>query len=365
MPDKRVLSIDELYDVLHRIHLEQNHVRRIGLYKRVSQEFHGITEKACNLFLQGCEECHLRKAKKSIKSLVVKPISSTRYLSRCQVDRIDFRDMSQEHNMSESGIPYRWLLVYQDHFTKFIRLRPLKNKCAEEVADVLQDLFCELGIPHILQSDNGKEFKNNILLSLVNSNQSNTKIIHGKPRHPESQGSVERANRDIKNALASKMRDNNNDLCWVKHVRRVQLEKNTTYHSTIGMTPFEALFNRKPSFGLSDMGIPSELASEIYDEDDLERVIEEINNPDHSSNMESNNTDIISSDSVPGLDLTSVNEVELPFQPQNIQDVYLDDISQPLPEGTRVFSSSIPSSSTTITSEPNSSLIPTSSTLVN
>ena len=68
--------------------------------------------------------------------------------------------------MSVSGIPYRWLLVYQDHFTKFIRLRPLKNKCAKEVADVLEDLFCELGISHILQSDNGREFKNNILSPL-------------------------------------------------------------------------------------------------------------------------------------------------------------------------------------------------------
>ena len=108
-------------------------MRRIGLYKYVSQEFHGITEKVCNIFLQGCEECHLRKAKKSIKSLVVKPISSTRYLSRCQVDLIDFRDMSQEHNISESGIQYCWMLVHQDHFTKIIRLRALKNKCAEEV----------------------------------------------------------------------------------------------------------------------------------------------------------------------------------------------------------------------------------------
>ena len=135
------------------------------------------------------------------------------------------------------------------------------------------------------------------------------------------------------------MRDNDNDLFWVKYVRRVQLEKNNTYHSSIGMTAFEALFNRKPSLGLSDLGIPSEIASEIYDEDDLERVIEEINNPDHSSDMESNNTNSNSSDSVPGLDLTSVNEVELPFQAQNIQDVYLDDISQPLPEGARVFSS--------------------------
>ena len=36
--------------------------------------------------------------------------------------------------------------------------------------------------------------------------------------------------------------------------RRPQIEKNTTSHSTIGMTPYEALYNR---------GIPVELALEI------------------------------------------------------------------------------------------------------
>ena len=144
--------------------------------------------------------------------------------------------------MSKSGVPYRWLLVYQDRFTKFIRLRPLKHESAEEVSEVLEDSFCELG-PHILQSDNGGEFKNNILFSLLNKNWPDTKIVHGKPRHPESQGSVVRANRDLKNALASMMRDSSNDLGWVKYVRRLQIEKNTTFHSTIGMTPYEALYN--------------------------------------------------------------------------------------------------------------------------
>ena len=48
------------------------------------------------------------------------------------------------------------------------------------------------------------------------------------------------------------------------------------------MTPFEALYNSKPSFGLSDFGIPSELASQFHDEEDLERVIDEINNPPNS-----------------------------------------------------------------------------------
>ena len=184
--------------------------------------------------------------------------------------------------MSESGVPYRWLLVYQDHFTKFIRLRPLKHKSAEEVSEVLEDFFCELGPPHFLQSDKGGEFKNNILFSLLNKNWPDTKIVHGKPRHPESQGSVDRANCDLKNALASKMRDNSNDLGWGKYVRPLQIEKNTTFHSTIGMTPYEALYNRKPSFGISDLGIPIELASEINEEEDLERIIDEINHPPNS-----------------------------------------------------------------------------------
>jgi hypothetical protein len=33
------------------------------------------------------------------------------------------------------------------------------------------------------------------------------KIIHGRPRHPQSQGSIERSNGDIQNILASWMRE--------------------------------------------------------------------------------------------------------------------------------------------------------------
>ena len=87
---------------------------------------------------------------KEVRKVVIKPISSTRYVLRCQVDLIDFRDMSEEHNMSEPCILYRWPLVYQDYFTKFFRLRHLKKECAEEIADVLEELFCEHGIPHFL-----------------------------------------------------------------------------------------------------------------------------------------------------------------------------------------------------------------------
>ncbi|KAF0751495.1 Uncharacterized protein FWK35_00017713 [Aphis craccivora] len=34
------------------------------------------------------------------------------------------------------------------------------------------------------------------------------KIVHGKPRHSQSQGSVERANQDVENMLATWLTDN-------------------------------------------------------------------------------------------------------------------------------------------------------------
>ena len=72
-----------------------------------------------------------------------------------------------------------------------------------------------------------REFCNGTLFSLINEKWPSTKIVHAKPRHPESKGSVERANREIKNALGSKMRDNSNDLCWVKYLNIVQYQNNT------------------------------------------------------------------------------------------------------------------------------------------
>ena len=102
---------------------------------------------------------------------------------------------------------------------------------------------------------------------------------------------------------------------------------------------------------LSDLGIPSELASQIHDEGDLERVINDINNPPHFETISSNHlpsdaNNISSSDIIEETDLTPLHEVELLFQEPRIQDAYLDDISQPPPEGIHVFSSQAPTSST-------------------
>ena len=55
MHQLRVLSIEELFDKLEMLHkIEGNHTGRTKLYKRASQEYHGVTEKICGLFVKTC-----------------------------------------------------------------------------------------------------------------------------------------------------------------------------------------------------------------------------------------------------------------------------------------------------------------------
>ena len=154
-----------------------------------------------------------------------------------------------------------------------------KRKSAEEVCEKLLDIFCDSGPPHILHSDNGMEFSNNLLFTILATKWPTIKIVHGKPRHPESQGAVERANRDIKDGLFGMMRDNNNDNCWVKYLRWVQWNHNTSYHTAIWMTPYEAVYNKKPPMGLTNIGIPREFWQDINTEDYIEVFQREIAQP--------------------------------------------------------------------------------------
>ena len=210
-----------------------------------------------------CPECQLQKSKKSLKSTVTKPIRSSDFASRGQVDLID---MQTSRAMNE---PYNFLLVYQDHLTKFIVLRPLKRKTAAEVTSILLDIFCLIGPPHILQSDNGKEFKNIDLAKMIRELWPGCKTVNGRPRHPQSQGSVERVNKEIKKVLGALMRKNN-DPCWVKYVPIAQHSINTSPHSTLeNYSPYRVLFGREPTKGLAALGIPDNIASDLTTEEKL------------------------------------------------------------------------------------------------
>ena len=114
------------------------------------------------------------KVQKTVEENSYKAYTSD-FASRGQVGLIDLQ------TTDEVNIPFNFLMVYQDHITKVNVPRPLRHKSAQEVVDNLVEIFCLLGDPHILQSDNGREFKNANLAEMVREKWPDCKIITVSP----------------------------------------------------------------------------------------------------------------------------------------------------------------------------------------
>ncbi|CAH0549839.1 unnamed protein product [Brassicogethes aeneus] len=135
------------------------------------------------------------------------------------------------------------------------------------------------------RSDNGREFVNKIIQNLT-AEWEGLKLVNGKPRHSQSQGSVERANADIEAMLATWMSDNGTKE-WSKGISTVQFMKNRSLHAGLKMSPYKALFGTEPKVGLATENLPVECVREIINEEDLDMLLQ--NNDDDESSSENEN----------------------------------------------------------------------------
>ena len=185
---------------INEAHIETGHGGRDRMLKHLGQKYANITADAVELFKSYCRVCQEKKKRPKTTGVIIRPILSSEFNSRSQVDLVDMQSSPQGQ--------FKWIMVYQCHLTKFVILRPLTSKRAVEVAFQLLDIFLLFGAPAILQSDNGSEFTAQVITELRQM-WPQLKLVHGKPRHPQSQGSVERTNADIKDMLVAWMNDNN------------------------------------------------------------------------------------------------------------------------------------------------------------
>ncbi|XP_050056256.1 KRAB-A domain-containing protein 2-like [Aphis gossypii] len=271
---------EDLFDIIHDAHIKTGHGRRTRVISELQTKYKNITYESVTLFLSLCVQCQ-RKQKVPKKGIVVKPIISRELNSRCQVDLVDMQTCKDGE--------YKFILNYQDHLTKFIQLRPLKSKTAEEVALTLLPIFLTFGAPNILHSDNGREFSNKIIIDLC-SRWEGVKIVHGKPRHSQCQGSIERANQDFQNILRAMMHDKKTTK-WSEALPFVQFAKNTAYHQGIKQTPYEAMFGSVAKRGLATSSLPREQIKYIETEEQLEQIIQSIDD-DNTEQVEQNDNDL-------------------------------------------------------------------------
>ena len=95
-------------------------------YKELKKQFANISREVIKLFIQLCEQCILKKKRSETSKLIVRPITSSDFNSRGQVDLVDYQ--SCPDGDIHVAVMTCFQHKYQDHLTKFSILRPQKNK---------------------------------------------------------------------------------------------------------------------------------------------------------------------------------------------------------------------------------------------
>ena len=268
-PHKYFVSTTELFNIIKAAHHACGHGgQRRTRYAIKSRNLANVTSRQINAYLSLCVVCMKKRRTSSNQRSSMRticPIISSAFGERAQIDLIDLSSFPSTRSN------YRYVLTYQDHLTKFVQLRPLISKTASVVTERLLEIFTCLGCPSILQSDNGLEFAlNERVLKQI---WPELKVVTGRPRHPQTQGSVERANGDIVSMLRCWLKDNN-AVDWAQGLGYVQLMKNSAFNRTIGCSPYKAVFGHDQRMNISAYTPPiRDLLGEEDEEEEEEDVV--------------------------------------------------------------------------------------------
>jgi transposase InsO family protein len=81
------------------------------------------------------------------------------------------------------------------------------------------------GLPKMIQTDNGREFINQTLQTVIQNWPGRTTVIHSSPYHPQTNGVVERFNREIKKLIRRRntsLRPGENQNQWTTWLPEIQ-----------------------------------------------------------------------------------------------------------------------------------------------
>ena len=216
--------VDQFLEYIHGL----NHRGINQMLNMIYGQFYvcDVKERVKN-FVRGCLKC--RKIKPGKRSLN-EPVRQS----------VAFAPWSHVHMDLSGPFPRSWqgnryILAVICNLTRWCVLRAIPSKHAESVAVGLRSVFCEYGPCTSLLSDNGKEFANRDLRTLLNSMGVN--LQHSTPYRPQSNGIVERLNQKIKSLL--KLHDAE-DLTWEDGLGEIQLAINLEFNRCIGTSPYQA-----------------------------------------------------------------------------------------------------------------------------
>ena len=137
----------------------------------------------------------------------------------------------------------KFIIVAIDHYTKYAEAIATSTFNGFVTAVfIFNQIICRYGMVEKILTDQGVNFESNLfkqLCALIG-----TKKLRTSTYHAMANGITERLNKNIKPSLAKFVNDQHDD--WDLFLPMAMSAYNTSYHSSIGMTPYQAQFGRRP-----------------------------------------------------------------------------------------------------------------------
>jgi hypothetical protein len=251
----------------------------------IGEKINNIGCNCTKLFTQTCPICIQCKVCKKPPA-GIKPIVTHSFRTRGQVDLIDFQLMPNGE--------FQFLLNYLDHGVKFLFCIPLKRKHVSSIAVALLKIFTVIGLPMILQPDNGSKFSGAAMTQCQNNeyrgrskglnNCRLEEVIHEVkvlwpecsmvrrlPRHSPSNGEVERVNRTIEEKLGAWMAETQNTN-WSIGCCLMMWRFDTQEHRMVGNVPYLLVFGQMPRVGISSLHLLAAVLDSLAMKSQLNQV---------------------------------------------------------------------------------------------
>lgn len=146
-----------------------------------------------------------------------------------------------------------------DRLTKYAHFIPLAHPYSvQSVFQALMDNVIKLhGIPLVIISDRDRIFTSKLYKELFAA--LNVELRFSTTDHPQTDGQTERVNQCLEAYLRGMVFQEPKQ--WIKWLPLAELWYNTSYHTSLKCTPFEALYGYKPP-QICEFSIPNTLSSE-------------------------------------------------------------------------------------------------------
>ncbi|GAU11620.1 hypothetical protein TSUD_346120 [Trifolium subterraneum] len=238
-----VIPVDDalLQQVLKEFHSSPigGHAGMTRTLARIQAQFYWPNMKQDIVqYVQNCLVCQQTKTTNTLPAGLLQPLPIPSQI---------WEDLAMDFI---TGLPsshgYTVILVVVDRLTKYAHFIPMKTDySSKSVAEVFMQNVVKLhGLPKSIVSDRDKVFTSAFWQQLFKLQ--GTTLAMSSAYHPQSDGQSEVLNKTLE--LYLRCFSFNNPKAWSKMLSWSEFWYNTAFQTSIGMTPFKAVYGRDPPY---------------------------------------------------------------------------------------------------------------------